>query len=157
MEYNDYPENFDDQVVQKLNTEYSNGIEVDVLNNVACDVKEAKIKDLIIAIYSSYDMVIQSLETIVKLDRRHISLLAHHLDIANKQKEVLNSYVSDVQKQNVLQPKNFHMACVSYFKNEINLLRLIGRLCALGKIDTFFDLLITRIDTFDELFDLYTK
>ena len=157
MEYNDYPEKFDDQTVQKLNTLYSNAIEVDILNDVASDVKDAKIKELIAAIFVVYDMVIQSLETIVKMDRRHTSLLAHHLDITNRQKEILIKHVDDVKKQDVLQPKNFHMACVSYFKNEMNLIKLICKLCKLSNTDTFFELLITRINTFDELFDLYTK
>ena len=157
MEYNDYPEKFDDQTVQKLNTLYSNAIEVDILNDVASDVKDAKIKELIAAIFVVYDMVIQSLETIVKMDRRHTSLLAHHLDITNRQKEILIKHVGDVKKQDVLQPKNFHMACVSYFKNEMNLIKLICKLCKLSNTDTFFELLITRINTFDELFDLYTK
>ena len=157
MQYNDYPENIDDQVIEKLNTEYANNTEINVLNNFANDVADAKIKDLLSEIVMAYDTVIQSLETILKLDRRHISVLAHHLDVANNQKGVVSKYVGGVKKQNVIQPKSFHMACVAYFKNEINLTKLMSKLCEIGKIDIFFDLLITRINAFDELFDLYTK
>ena len=158
MDYNDYPEKLDEQVVEKLNEEYEKSNKV-TIDNLSKDFEKISVQNLTENIVDVYVCIEKYLDMLLKLDRRHEKFIAECISISNKQKDVFGKYAEckSVIAQDVVKSKNFHVVCSNYFKKELELISLIIMLSAQSKDIVFLQLLGERVNIFSELFDIYTK
>ena len=158
MDYNDYPENLDDQVVTKLNEEYEKSNKV-TIDNLSKDFEKISVQNVTQNIIDVYVCIEKYLDMLLKLDKRHEKFIVECINATNKQKDVFCKYIecSNVNTQEIIKTKNFHAVCTNYFKKELELVSLLIMLSAQSKDIVFLQLLSERVHIFSELFDIYTK
>lgn len=168
MEYDDYPQTLDDNVVNSLKQEYSNsdvstmGVS-ELLQGLNDNIREIKLNELLGKIAQALDRVLNWLNIIRRLDRKSGKALDEHIDSTLQQKEIVVGFVTNPQILHYDSPSkspNFHKCCVEYSKCEFDLIDNLLELCAMEDVcintKCFYDFVCLRMHIFRELFTRYT-
>ncbi len=168
MEYNDYPEKLDDQVVEQLNYNY-NDVKADVQNvsgvfeGISESVKELRVNDMLLTVINNYDHVLHCLKFIRKSDRRNGNKLDGFIDATIKQRNIVGECVN---KSSVLavddyrKSANFHKCCVEYSLAELDLIDSLLKICKLHDVhvntECFYEFVLLRLNIYRKVFVNYT-
>ncbi len=168
MEYNDYPEQMDEQVVSKLNSEYGQK-DVDiasmrqVMQGLEENIKELKLNDTLIKLSRLLDQVLYWLNYIKRSDRKASAQVSQYIDSTAKQKQIIAGYVENPETLVYDKPAragNFHKCCVEYSRCEFELIESLLLLCGMDDVcintKCFYEFVLIRLDIYKGIFNRYT-